>query len=421
MPFFPKVFGEVKGHRFATARAAQPTPKINLMTTLSQESNDLSIVHGGLSYHVGRRLGFRHPESPRRLRKALLLILVTWVPLLLLSLVTGRAYGDRVAVALLHDPVIFSRFLFVVPLLVIAEIAVGTSLRTQARYFLDSGIVPEGEQPRFESARAAVVALRNSTVAEAVILALAFVMSLVVRVVIGIAPQETTWERSGTTISLAGWWYILVSLPILFFVLLRWLWIFLLYAWFLFKVSRLDLELTPTHPDHSGGLGFLGWGLASFAVVLLAVSAVMSGGLAYEIINRGSSLNSLKYHVIVFVVAAIAIVHAPLFVFTGRLARCRFKGLLDFGALIGSHDRAFDEKWLKSRGTNPASLLGSPDVESLSDAALIYEHVERMQILPFDKKAVVVLVVAALIPMVPLVGTAIPLEQILAKLAEFMV
>jgi hypothetical protein len=113
--------------------------------------------------------------------------------------------------------------------------------------------------------------------------------------------------------------------------------------------------------------------------------------------------------------------HAPLFAFTGRLARCRFKGLLDFGALIGTHDRAFDEKWLKSKGSNPASLLGSPDVASLSDVALIYEHVERMQILPFDKKAVVVLVVAALIPMVPLVGTAIPLQEILAKLAELMV
>ena len=52
---------------------------------------------------------------------------------------------------------------------------------------------------------------------------------------------------------------------------------FLLWAWFLFRVSRLDLELTPTHPDRAGGLGFLGWGLASFSLVLMAVSAVLSG------------------------------------------------------------------------------------------------------------------------------------------------
>jgi hypothetical protein len=391
------------------------------MATNSERPNEFSFVQGGPAYHLALRLGFGHADSPRRVRKVLVLILVTWVPLLLLSLAAGHAFGDRVAVALLHDPVIYSRFLFVVPLLAVAEIVVETSFRTQARYFLESGIVPERERLPFESAKAAVALLRNSVVPEGVILVLAFVISLLARVVIGISPQESTWERSGTTISLAGWWYILVSLPILFFFLLRWLWVYLLWAWFLFKVSRLDLELTPTHPDRAGGLGFLGWGLASFAVVLLAVSAVMSGGFAYEILHRGSSLNSLKYHVVVFVVLAIAILHAPLFAFTGRLARCRFKGLLDFGTLIGSHDRAFDEKWVKPVGTNQEGLLGSPDVTSLSDIALVYEHVYRMQLVPFDKKAVVVLVVAALVPMIPLVGTAIPLQEIFAKLAELMV
>ena len=169
------------------------------------------------------------------------------------------------------------------------------------------------------------------------------------------------------TITPAGWWYILVSLPILVFFLLRWVWIFMLWAWFLFRVSRLDLELTPTHPDRAGGLGFLGWGLASFSLVLMAVSAVLSGSFAREILHRGSSLDSLKYHVMVFVVLAIVIVHAPLLAFVGKLARSRFRGLLNFGTLIWRHDRAFDEKWVKSLDTKQESLLGSPDVSSLAD------------------------------------------------------
>jgi hypothetical protein len=224
----------------------------------------------------------------------------------------------------------------------------------------------------------------------------------------------------GTAITAAGWWYILVSLPILFFLLLQWVWIFLLWAMFLFRVSRLDLELTPTHPDRAGGLGFLGWGVAGFAVVLLAVSAVLSGSLAGEIVFRGSSLDRLKYHILIFVAFAIAIVHAPLLAFSGRLGRCRFRGLLEFGTLTGRHDRAFDEKWLKTRGTDRAGLLGSPDVSSLADIGIVYEHVERMQLIPSDKKALLVLIAAALIPMIPLVGTAIPLGEILSKLAEFL-
>jgi len=266
-----------------------------------------------------------------------------------------------------------------------------------------------------------VTGLCDSVFVEGVILVLALTASAAVRVILRLGSVESTWERSGRAITFAGWWYILVSLPILIFFVLRWLRVFFLWAWFLFRISLIDLELTPTHGDRTGGLGFLGWGLASFATVLMAISAVLSGSLAYEIVHRGSSLNSLKYHVLVFVVLAIVILHAPLLVFAGRLARCRFRGLLDFGTLIGQHDRAFDKKWIKPVCTNPESLLGSPDVRSLADFAKVFEDVDRMQLIPFDKQALVVLVLAALIPMIPLLGTAIPLTEILAKLAELMV
>jgi hypothetical protein len=382
-----------------------------------RESGQPSLVRGGPSYHLARGLGLEPPTALRRLRKILLLVLMTWVPLVLLSFLGGH----RAEIPLLLDPVIYSRFLIVVPLLELAQILIGGSLAVQTRHFLDSGLVPERERPGFESARAAVIRLRGSVVAEVVIAVLAVTISVVSRVVVRSGTSASSWERMGTAITAAGWWYALVSLPILIFLTLCWAWIFLLWSWFLFRVSRLDLDLTPTHPDRAGGLGFLGWGLATFAIVLLAVSAVLSGSLAGEILFRGSSLDRLKYHVIVFVALAILILHAPLLAFSGRLGRCRFRALLEFGTLIGCHDRAFDEKWIKARGTNPESLLGSPDPSSLADLAIAFEHVQRMQLVPWDKKAVLVLVVAALIPMIPLLGTSIPLTEILSKLGEFLV
>src|SRR5271157_121408 len=351
------------------------------------DPDGFDLVDRGPSSRLAQHFGFNRPDRPRRIRKILLLILVTWMPLVLLSLLAGHAFDDRVVVGLLRDPVILSRFLFVLPLLALAEVVVARSLNVQARQFLASGVVPAGEAVKLEAAKAEALRLRESVVAEGVIVVLAVTTVIIMRVVVRLGSGDSTWERTGTEITLAGWWYILVSLPILFFFLLRWLWIFLIWSWFLFRVSRLGLELTPTHPDRAGGLGFLGWGLVSFALVLLA----------------------------------IVILHAPLLVFTGRLARCRFRGLLDFGSLICDHDRAFDEKWLKLRGSGRSSLLGSPDVASLADMALDYEHVERMQLLPFDKKALIVLVAAALIPMIPLLGTVTGLTEILSMLAKFMV
>jgi hypothetical protein len=391
------------------------------MATPTVEVVEFVLAQGGPAYRLSRRLGFELGNRPRRFSKVLLLILITWVPLLLLSLLEGHALGNGVAVPLLRDPVVYSRFLFVVPLLVLAQVVVERSLGAQARYFLESGIVPEHDAARCEAAKREMLRTSGSAVAECLILVLAMIISIGARVVLRIGWGESTWERLGTSITLAGWWYALISLPILFFLLLRWLWVFALWASFLFRLSRLRLELTPTHPDRAGGLGFLGWGLISFALVLMAISAVMSGGFAYEIIHRGSSLAELKYHVIVFVVLAIVILHAPLLVFTPRLARCRIRGLLDFGTLIGTHDRAFDEKWVKSEARNRDSLLGHPDVQSLGGIAQVYEHVDRMQLIPFDKKAVVVLLMSALIPMVPLLGTTVALSEILSMLGKIMV
>ncbi len=382
------------------------------------DPHGFDLVGRGPSFRMAQRFGFNRPDRPRRIRKILLLILVTWVPLVLLSLVAGHAFGNRVAVTLLRDPVILSRFLFVLPLLALAEIVVERSLGVQARQFLASGVVPAGEAVKLEAAKAEAIRLRESVVAEGVIVVLAVAIAIIVQVVIRFGSEESTWKRSDAGITLAGWWYILVSLPILFFFLLRWLWIFLLWSRFLFRISRLGLELTPTHPDRAGGLGFLGWGLASFGLVLMAISAVLSGSLAYEIVHRGSSLNILKYHIMIFVVLAIVILHAPLIVFTGRLARCRFRGLLDFGSLIGDHDRAFNEKWLKSQGS---SLLGSAHMGSLAHMSPVYEQVERMQLLPWDKQALIVLVAAALIPMIPLLGTVTALTEILSMLGKFVV
>jgi hypothetical protein len=161
--------------------------------------------------------------------------------------------------------------------------------------------------------------------------------------------------------------------------------------------------------------------MASFGLVVMAVSALLSGSLAREIVHGGSRLDDVKYHVLIFVAIAMAILHAPLLVFTPRLARCRFRGLLEFGNLIWAHDHEFDEKWIKNPESKHADLLGSRDVNSLGAIARVFEHIDHMLFLPFDKKASMVLVVAAVLPMIPLLGTSLPLGEILKALGEFLV
>jgi len=392
---------------------------------LDARSDALSVAHEGPAYRMALRLGFAHPVPTRLAMKMGLIALVTWVPLLVLSFVSGLAFGDRVDVPFLRDPSAYSRYLAALPLLVLAEVVVATALAVQSGYFIESGLVPEKDLPKYQSFKAEFVRLHDSWVAQGVILVISYMLVITMRTTLAYRPGSSSWERlgadSGGGITPAGWWCILVSLPILVFLLARWFWRACVWAWFLYRVSRLELELTPTHPDHAGGLGYLAWGQASFGVVLAAVSAVLSGSFAAEVLYSGASLNGLKYHLAVFVAIALAFLVAPLLVFSGRLAHCRFQSLLDFGMLAWRHDQAFDDKWIQTPGVHQEKILGCPDLSSLADMAVAFEHVQQMQVVPLDRTALLVLVAAAVGPMLPFLASTIPLTDILKDLAEFMV
>ncbi len=356
-----------------------------------------------------------------RVRRVLLLWLVTWGPLVLLSLASGYLWSGKILLPFLHDLEVQARFLVVLPLLEFAKLTVARSLAAQAKQFLEMGLVSAEELPRFQAAKAWAVRLRFSKLVVVLLVVLSLAISLGTRMGLRFSAGDPSWERINGALTPAGMWYTLVSLPILYFMLLRWIWIFALWGGFLFRVSRLKLALTATHPDRAGGVGFVGWGLASFSMVLMAVSTVFSAAFVDQIVHRGESIDSLKYHVMVYAAIALAVLHLPLFSFSGQLSRCRFQGLLEFGKLIWEHDRDFDEKWIKRRDkTSKESLLGNADIQTLASAATAYEHVDRMWLIPFDVKAFVTLFLAILVPMIPLVGTAIPLNEIFMKLIELV-
>src|SRR5262249_42103922 len=74
---------------------------------------------------------------------------VTWVPLAVWALLSGRAFGRAVGESLLQHFGIHVRFLIAVPLLVAAEPFAEALGRRTVSYFLTSGLVSERVQPVF--------------------------------------------------------------------------------------------------------------------------------------------------------------------------------------------------------------------------------------------------------------------------------
>jgi hypothetical protein len=207
-----------------------------------------------------------------------------------------------------------------------------------------------------------------------------------------------------------------VSLPVFQFLICRWYFRFFIWARFLWQVSRIDLDLVPTHPDRAGGLGFLSRTAYAFAMLLLAHGALLAGQIANRIFYLGAALPDFKVEISVMVVFLMCLVLGPLLVFSSQLSRVKRTGNREYGMLAQRYVREFDAKWLRGGAPADEPLVGSGDIQSLADLGNSLEVVRSMRIAPVTKEAVLQLVAATLAPIAPLALTMMPLEELLKKL-----
>jgi len=217
-------------------------------------------------------------------------------------------------------------------------------------------------------------------------------------------------------LSAAGIWYGYVSLPIFQFLLCRWYFRVFIWARFLYRTSRLDLRLLPTHPDRLGGLGFLANTVYAFAPLSAAHGALLAGPFANRIFHMGAQVTQFRMEAVALVAVVLCMVFGPLLVFVPQLAEARRRGLREYGTLAERYARAFDQKWLRGGAPPDEQLLGTGDIQSLADLGNSLEVIRSMRAVPITKEAVFQLGIVTFAPMLPLLLTAMPLEELVKRL-----
>jgi hypothetical protein len=283
------------------------------------------------------------------------------------------------------------------------------------KHFIQSGLVRENDHSAFESSIRQVLRMRNSLLAEGVIAGFVIFSAAFLR--LEFSGTSSTWQflvsSSGATRTLAGWWHVIVSIPVVTFLMFRWVWRYLIWCWFLWRTSRLDLHLVPTHPDMAAGLGFLGLAQAKYAIIIFALSSLLSSQMGQEILFGGASLASYRITIFGFVALILVVFLGPLLVFSPKLFDTKRKGLLEYGALANEYTQSFERKWIRRETPEGEALIGSADIQSLADLANSFEIVRKMRPAPFDlATAILPMVAAAAIPFLPLLLTVFPLEEI---------
>lgn len=394
--------------------ASKPSDK------LLRDPPDFSLVLGGPLFQLLRRTHLADDALEMVRQRIVVMALLAWLPLLLLTALEGQLIGGSAAVPFLMDAEVHIRFLVAIPLMIGAELVVHRRMRLLLRQFLERNLIPESALPRFDAAIRSAFRLRNSTLAEVLLIAIVYSLGILVIWRNYVALEAPTWfatpTADGSSLSLAGYWYVYVGLPIFQFLLVRWYFRLFIWSRFLWQVSRIELNLVPTHPDRTGGLGFLGGTVYAFVPLLMAHGAIVAGNLANRIFYLGATLTDFKGEIALMVVFLMCVVFGPLLAFTFQLAAAKRAGKREYGTLAQRYVRAFDAKWLRGGAPADEPLLGSADIQSLSDLGSSYEVVRTMNTTPVSKDAVLRLAAAVLVPIVPLVLTMMPWEDLLKKL-----
>jgi hypothetical protein len=374
----------------------------------------------GPFYGLQRRLGLLSDSQLAVGRRALLFLALAWLPALLLAAMQGLALNVQHERALLLDFSVYAFGLAIVAF-VLMEQTSDTRMAWLVSQFVAQGIVRESARAGFVDVRLRMERRTGNAWVEGLILVLAYVVAYQWLAIGAARIPGGTWysQPAGGLLqpTLAGWWTLLVALPLFWFLLGRWLWRFVTWGLMLRDIAGCDLRLVPTHPDRCGGIAFIGQYPKTYLMFVFALSSVVAAGVLKTVVYAGASLLSFKFALFGLVAFLVIAFVLPLLAFAPVLSALKKQGLSRYGALVSQHHLAFEAKWLGGGVAKPGDeVLGSPDVSSLADLSAAYDLVKAMQVVPVTKASIFPLLLAATVPLAAVALTRAPFKAIFGSI-----
>src|SRR4030095_14974161 len=352
-------------------------------------------------------------------RKIYFFISFTWLPLLIFSISQSSAYNPAITVSLVNDIVVWVRFFVALPILFYAERAIKVRVSGTLNHFIESGIINQSNYDSYEAIVKKLIKIRNSVIPEIIILAASYAVVLLFWKKTDAANMVSTWLfNADKTLTLSGYWYYFVSAPIFQFFLYRLIFKFFLWAVFLYKVSKIELNLVPINPDQCGGLNFLGITTVVWGFIGIAQGSVVSAQMSTFILYYNKHLNDYKFAICITILILLILYFFPMLFFMGKLLQVRYRGFMEYGVLSNKYVEGFNTKWIKGYNPENESLLGTGDIQSLADLFNSYQIIEKMKIVPFNLKQTLFLILMTAIPYFPLLFFIITPLQILEYIVQ---
>jgi hypothetical protein len=349
------------------------------------------------------------------LTRAAIAIAVAWLPLVILTAFRGHA----AFLSFLTDFATQSRFLIVIPVLILAQQPLHSRYALVAHHF-EITLIPDDEQSQFQANWNSHERLKDSTFVKVTLLLASYAIAALLSQYLGLTGGEflSWWVGNGgyRFFSIAGTWAFFVSYPLLGYLTLLWLWRQILWARFLRSTTLLNLRLVAVHPDHLGGMGFLEASLLAQLPFSFCLGVGLAGAIANRVFHEGQKVMDYRFLAPVLIVVALMIAVAPYFFFTPTLMQMRRRGMNRYGFLAHAVGEQFEYRWLDRGDDLPKEDLTTTNIISTQNLYAMVKNIDDIRIIPVSRINVYVFVIAALIPCVPVFIGALPVN-VLVKAA----
>ncbi|HEX2951586.1 MAG TPA: hypothetical protein VHV83_18770 [Armatimonadota bacterium] len=386
------------------------------------DSNGINIIGDGPIYRVLMRLGQTKAHGYSAWRASIFFVLFTWGPLFFLAYIQQFVMRTSTSFSLFGDFLVYARLLIVMCVFIASTKFVNPSINMVVREFRRSAVIRPADDATFSAILDKARDWSNSSLAEIITVLASYIGAF-----FGTHMQwddlPSIWlaviSHGHGHLTPAGWWYLLITIPLFQWLLYHWIWRLFIWYRMLWGISRLPLQIRPAHPDLVGGLGFIIIGHAGFSFLIFAASALTSASIGNRYVYQNIHPSSYITLFAGIICVLLLIFILPLLMFTPQLIRAKLHGLLDYGFLASSYVSAFTKKWEDGRSDSKEQLLGNPDFQSLADMINGYNNIRKMRVMPFSISIFAFFLVTALVPLIPLlftVKTAREIVDILLKL-----
>lgn len=371
------------------------------------------LIRGGPFDKLLRQLGIVAGPGRRVAFRALFVVAVTWAPLAVYALLERRMMEGDAVEPLLRHFAIHARFLLALPILLAAEpFAEGIVARVLGR-FRSSGLLEGIDAQAFAAALRPAERVRDSRLQ---LIGVAVAYSAVVRYLAGMEAihDELSWSAQ-PGLGFGGWWYLLVSLPVYVAVVWIWLWRLLVTSVLMRSLARLPMRFVPTHPDRNGGAGFVAVVPGAFAPFVFALACVLAARLGHLYAFHDLDMKSIAVFMAVFLLVVIPLCLVPALAWAPALSGLKKRARESYRDLVGAAGRAVDDRWVR-REAGESDMLEPAGVGVVADANALFEAVERTRPFPVQKGTVALLVLAGLVPFLPVLAREVPIAELLQRL-----